>query len=168
MTLSTHVRIIGSHISGEGLLAKCRELIGIPESQPVTVGLDYCQGSEWVWTRSTPGGFNAALDILSHPGGPANAGLRYHDPEYCDEELGGCTCLVDTPDCDYEVDFDTAYGYRGDGGCDGLHRHLTTELGKWVESLGGDWWAKDEYHGDWWHRTPAPVDKLTRLLNAAS
>lgn len=50
-----------------------------------------------------------------------------------------------------EVSFDTAYGYRGEGGesCSDLHARLVTALGLWLDKRGLPWKWKNEYTGEW-------------------
>lgn len=154
MTLSTNVRIIGD-VSPEALFAKALEIVGIPPDQPFKIEPDFCDDSDWILTRSQPGGSRAILYMFSRRGEAAQFGARYHD-EHCEPD---CRCLVATPPCNLVVDLDTAYAYTDDEGrsCSDLHRDLTAELGEWLDSIGCDWWAQDEYWGEWFHRTPCPL-----------
>lgn len=154
MTLSTNVRIIGE-VSPEGLFAKCREIIGIPQEHPFDVERGGFFGDGWVTTWSAMGGFRSMLIVGTSVCGPADPGSRWHDDEYCDDD---CTCLNRTPPCNAQVHLDTTYGYRGpEGGCSDVHREITARLGEWLTSIGCDWWAQDEFTGEWHHRTPCPV-----------
>jgi hypothetical protein len=50
-----------------------------------------------------------------------------------------------------EVTFDTAYGYRGDGGesCSDLHARLLTALGQWLDARDLPWKWQNEFTGEW-------------------
>lgn len=154
MTLSTKVRIIGD-VSPEVLFAKAREIVGIPADQPFKIGPDIADDSDWILTRSQPGGFRAMLYMFSRRGEAAQFGARYHS-EHCNLN---CRCLTATSPCNLVINFDTAYAYTDDEGrdCSDLHRYLTAELGAWLDSIGCDWWAEDEYWCEWYHRTPCPL-----------
>lgn len=175
MTLATQIRIIGD-VSPEGVFAKVRDIIGIPQEQPFKIGPDGW-GSQsdngWIGTYSTPGGFRSALDMFVHPGGDADAGERLHDPRFCDdpeEYPDGCGCFGETPPCNIIVRLDTAYGMGRDGGpsCDEIHRDICRQLGDWLIELGCDWWAQDESWGDWHHQVPCPLTKAQRELVLAA
>lgn len=47
------------------------------------------------------------------------------------------------------IDFDTAYGYRGENGetCSTLHVQLMTRVGKWLDEQSVPWKWRDEFTG---------------------
>ena len=152
MTLSTQLRI-HEKIDLDNLWNKCREITGIaPTDKRFS---DRPEGSSRRVRSMDPGlGYNAWLWVNYWPEG--------HDPEV---ELKG---LTDPDDIDYfsrqprrvyyyDVGWDTTYGYRGPGGtgCSDLHRRFTRELGDWLDGLGADWIAKNEFTGEWGKR-PMP------------
>lgn len=48
------------------------------------------------------------------------------------------------------IDFDTAYGYRGENGetCSALHVQLMTRVGKWLDEQSVPWQWRDEFTGE--------------------
>lgn len=156
MTLATEVRIIGD-VSPEGLFAKCREIIGIPETQPMSIE----RFGDWVETRSKPGGFNSALDVFVSVNGPSTA---FEHDRYCSPHGAECLCderrATPVPAVDAIVRLDTTYGFRQSTHpttCSELHRHITRQLGEWLTAQGADWWGHDEFTGEWHHAIPVPV-----------
>jgi hypothetical protein len=118
--------------------------------------------------------------ILNPPGIGASAWLWvHHGPE------NGAQVMPRSEDCDSEdeddreyyrgspryngtthvlVDFDTTYGYQGDGGesCSDLHARLVTALGQWLDARGVPWKWQNEYTGEWFDR----FDSLDSFGNA--
>jgi hypothetical protein len=54
-----------------------------------------------------------------------------------------------TPKHFARIDFDTAYGYRGENGetCSTLHVQLMTRVGKWLDEQSVPWKWRDEFTG---------------------
>lgn len=182
MILSTDVRI---HAEGGQRFAslvflKARQIVGIPAEHPWRDGnADHertLQRAEEVpgyadkwrkdvaWERRfsyyghIPGGFDAmvcfwATDEASQYG-------YFHGP-HDDEEYPG-EYPADDPVGNLNVDFDTAYGYKGPNGegCTQLHADYVRELGEWIEQRPevidwhwkddrGEWHNKFDYLNDW-------------------
>lgn len=154
MTLSTSIHI-GAPVNPELVFLKCREIIGIPAEWPFTIiepGLCWGNGH---WIASQPGGFRSALDVSHAAGSPLAHDLD--DPSLDAEDLAYYAAL---PVAFVDVRLDTTYGYRSGIGetCGDVHREVCARLGEWLDGQGVDWWAQDEYTGDWHHRTPCPID----------
>jgi hypothetical protein len=153
MTLDTRVYVQG-RIDYREVFVKCNQLIGAHEGikftdEPVA---DWKDGEripgpedgEWtIWNK--PGqGLCALLDISYRRADP----LREADEhaKYCDGDTDDCFAPCGVP-CWLEVSFDTAYGYKGDGGegCGDLHARLVAELGQWLDGKGIRWQWRNEF-----------------------
>lgn len=57
---------------------------------------------------------------------------------------------LQTPKHFARIDFDTAYGYRGENGetCSTLHVQLMTWVGKWLDEQSVPWQWRDEFTGE--------------------
>lgn len=144
MTLATTIAVTSPVTEQLAQLAflKAREIIGIPAEHPFQEEHPALGADNGVWILSAMGDFDSALDV-GHADGDV---LTFH--------------AEDIPDPIYlTISFDTGYSWRGESGrrCDDLHRHITTELGEWLDGLGLDWWGQDEFYGTWHQRTPCPI-----------
>lgn len=144
MTLATSIHITTPCAEQFAQLAflKAREIIGIPAEHPFKLsdkGLGWEDGE---WIGSTPDGFCSALDV-SH-----NRGLLLTPADYGEGPSTDPPAYVD-------IRLDTAYGYRGPDGerCDAIHDRIVVALGTWLDEQGADWWAMNEYNGEWHHRS---------------
>lgn len=152
MTLATSIHI-QAPLNYQLVFLKARETIGIPAEHPFKVegdtGLGWDNGQ---WVRSVPGGFRSALDV-SHNNGEL---LVSECSEWCEQP---CDYHRDLPPAYIDVRLDTAYGYHGPNGesCSDLHRSIVAQLGAWLDEQGVNWWAQDEFTGEWHERTPCPV-----------
>jgi hypothetical protein len=139
MTLSTNV-FIHDQIDPKLVFDHCALLIGAPEDA------SYKQTETSI--NMAPGqGFRAWL-LLSHNNGqPIKTDSDACD-EYCDDPCD--QTLPHDPAHWVKVDFDTAYGYRGDDGegCGDLHAKLVAQLGKWLDSRGVEWSWENEFTGE--------------------
>ena len=153
MTLSTSIRI-ADPVNPELVFLKAREIIGIPAEHPFTIGDKGLGWDNGVWIASRPDGFRSALDV-SHAHGDL---LIDECDEYCDTP---CDHHAKQPPAYVDVRLDTTYGFRGPNGetCGDVHREVCARLGAWLDEQGLDWWAMDEYTGEWHHRTPCPIDR---------
>jgi hypothetical protein len=153
VTLATQVNI-QEPINYQIAFLKAREIIGIPAEHPFSTheGALGWAGGEWV--RSVPGGFRSALDVSHNHGAPLVPDCS--PGGWCDDP---CEYHGSEPLAYVSVRLDTAYGYHGPSGetCSDLHREITAKLGAWLDEQGVNWWAQDEYTGEWYERTPCPV-----------
>lgn len=103
------------------------------------------------------------LDITYREGGPLRAETAGHD-EDCDED---CTGQYHNRACWADIDFDTAYGAKFDGGmrCGDLHAALISELGQWLDAKGVRWEWRNEYSGEV-HCGPDRYERLIDLCTA--
>lgn len=141
MTLDTRVRIVDP-LPPEDVFAFARSLIGATDEHKHN-RREGCYLGITSLIMEPGQGLSAWLMVDWHPDGPF--------PREDDEP--------DAPDACIEVSFDTGYGYSDDQGrgCSALHRELTAKLGEWLDDRRADWWAYDEFAGEWHHRTPCPV-----------
>lgn len=177
MTLSTNVYVLDPVDAHEifrfcqGMLTKYDDEHRTPDQQIWSdeAGTDYRDG-QWVESpdrrcianrigQNLPG----ILDITYRTGGP----LREAQTE-CDEDCDPDECSGRYHDrfCWLDVDFDTAYGARFEGGmgCGDVHALLVAELGQWLDAKGVRWEWRNEFTGDV-HGGP---DRYERLIDLAS
>jgi hypothetical protein len=162
MTLNTSIAIGKPHNVRE-IFDFCNTLLGAPETVRFeqdrgTIRNEPMQGlSAWLW-------INYGVD------GPM---VHLHD-EFCETEVGPAKWddegkysvtqddvdrhnewVARTPTASgwaaIEVTFDTAYGYRGEGGesCSDLHARLVTALGRWCDARDLPWKWQNEYTAEW-------------------
>ncbi len=101
------------------------------------------------------------LDITYREGGPLRTAeqAEQHDEdcdEDCDREYHNRACFLD-------IDFDTAYGAKFEGGmgCGDLHAALVAELGQWLDAKGVRWEWRNEFTGD----VHGGEDRYVRLID---
>lgn len=148
MTLNTTMLVLDP-VSPEALWSKANELI-VPDdvAQPTPV-IDMDEG-DWVLTRNPAGmGLRALLWMYVRKPGTGKGLLYDYNHDSDEYETPGPDPRI--PDCYAEIQWDTAYAYRGDNdeGCSGLHRRITGAMGTWLDSQGIDWIAQNEYTGNW-------------------
>jgi hypothetical protein len=148
MTLNTSVAI-GAPTDVREVYAFCRKLLDTPEDvQP--------QESEDGHQRCirNPGGIGLAAWLWINYG--ADGPLRHECESWCDEDCDDAAGDRPTDNgwAAIEVQFDTAYGYRGADGesCSDLHARLVTALGRWLDRKGLPWKWQNEYTGEWFNR----------------
>ncbi|MBN9791269.1 hypothetical protein DMP17_22060 [Pseudonocardia sp. TMWB2A] len=175
MTLSTNVAIGKPHNVRE-VFEFCRGLLGTPDGTPVREGAGYLDERTKRIGNPIGIGLPALLDITYGPDGP----LTHRCDRFCSTELGGEFDTTQEQIDDHTryvaesptqngwaamiVDFDTAYGWRGEGGetCSDLHARLVTALGQWLDARGLPWKWQNEYTGEWFDR----YDGLAEFGNA--
>lgn len=152
MTLATSVHI-QAPINHQLVFLKCREIIGIPAEHPFQIHAD--KGLGWKdgeWIASVPDGFRSALDVSHNHGQP----LTTSCDEWCETP---CDYHANIPPAYIDVRLDTTYGYRDENGwgCSDVHRDIVAKLGAWLDEQGVNWWAQDEFTGEWHERTACPL-----------
>jgi hypothetical protein len=175
MTLSTKVAIGKPHDVRE-VFEFCRELLGTPEGTPVHEGEGYLNDQCKRIGNPIGIGLPALLDVTYGADGP----MIHRCDKWCATELGGewnhtqedldehARHIAEDPTengwAAIVVDFDTTYGYRGEGGesCSDLHARLVTALGRWLDERGLPWKWRNEYTGEWFDR----YDQLDTLGDA--
>lgn len=104
--------------------------------------------SPWSISNDIGQGLPAILDIDYRPGAPLRTPEQAaaHD-EDCDTD---CSGTYHDRACWLDIDFDTAYGYRGPEGmgCADLHAAFIGELGRWLDGQGIAWEWRNEYTGE--------------------
>lgn len=165
MTLSTMVAI-GKPYNVREVFDFCRRLLDTPDGTPVREGTGYLNPQTKQLGNPMGIGLVALLDVTYGADGPM---VHQHD-KWCSTELGG-EYNTSQEDIDEHarhiandptengwaaivVDFDTPYGYRGEGGetCSDVHARLVTALGKWLDERNLPWKWKNEYTGEWFDR----------------
>lgn len=170
MTLDTSIAIGKPHNVRE-IFDFCRLLLKTPEDTPVIERVcgDWRAGCKEI---SNPIGIGLAalLEVYYGADGPM---VHRHD-KWCEVEVGPAkwddtgqqmvtqaevdshTASIAANPCEngwaaIEVTFDTAYGYRGDGGesCSDLHARLIRAFGQWLDARGLPWKWQNEYTGEW-------------------
>ncbi len=156
MTLSTNLYVLDEVDLGQ-LFRFCQERLTeyddrTPKQQPEqqeTADGESWQGGGVRSLRNVLGqGLPAILDITYRPGGPL----------WTAEDAATCTSDCDPSEdyhyhpraCWFDVDLDTAYGYRDvrGWGCGDLHAMLVAEVGKWLDERGVRWEWRNEFTGE--------------------
>lgn len=156
MTLSTYF-VIGAvespSATAEAVYQFCRTGLNTPDDVEPKREQDKCGYSE-IWHPAGIG-LSAWLLMKYRPGGPSMAECPRYDHED-DEEYAqsvewhngqpmnnGFGCI--------QVNWDTAYSYRGPQGesCSELHAALIAALGVWCDKRGIAWKWKNEFTGEW-------------------
>lgn len=156
MTLNTAIRFT-EPVDPEQVFGFMKQAIGIPAEREMTAKPSgYYEGAMEV--RSTPGGYNAALDMTVNPAGVTRCGDKWHaenthwrtegdedDVETTDPEL----CYQTGERFFVEVRLDTTYGFEPCCAC--LHMGLINQLhAQFPQPL--TW--MDEFSGTWHTRIP--------------
>lgn len=153
MTLSTYIVVRATEDveqTAEKIYQLCRGLLGTPESvepeREVGVGgvnrIDHRPGiglPAWLLTSYRPGGPSRV---------PDGEDWDKYEREARDEDP------FDNGWGSIQINFDTAYSYRGPNGegCSQLHALYITALARSFEELGLDWKWRDEYQGEWYDK----------------
>lgn len=174
MTLSTNVYVLDPIDPEEvfrfcqGLLTKYDEDRRTPDRQVWSD--DPCQNySDGQWIDDPDGrrrianklgqGLPGILDITYRTGGPLRTEEQaaQHD-EHCSDD---CSDRWHDQPCWLDVDFDTAYSAKFEGGmgCGDLHAALVAELGHWLTGKGIRWRWRNEFTGEV-HDDPAKLIDL--------
>lgn len=174
MTLSTYVAI-GKPYPVREIFDFARTLIGTPDGTPVE---DDGEPRDGVKRISNPCGIGLPAWLIVSYG--ADGSMVHKCGKWCSTELGGEYNTTQKEIDDHAryiaenpmengwaatvVDFDTAYGYRGDGGesCSDLHARLVAALGQWLDEHDLPWKWCNEYTGEWFDR----YDQLDTFGNA--
>jgi hypothetical protein len=169
MTLSTNVYVL-DEIDHVEVFRFCQAMLTKYDEQRRTPDQQVWSDSASTWRgdgirvianqigQNLPG----ILDITYRSGGPLRAQDAGHD-EDCDET---CSGKYHDRACWLDIDFDTAYGAKFDGGmgCGDLHAALVAELGRWLDAKGVRWEWRNEFTGDV-HGGP---DRYERLIDLVS
>lgn len=156
MTLDTKIRIMDA-VALPALRDKANSLLATKE--PEQAGPKEWYGGSWILGNEGGQGLPAWLLIYFHPDGPFDGD---EEPPEDPEERVWWECIPRP--CFAELSIDTSYGYRdGDATCQDLHAYFITEMGKWLDEQGLDWWWENEFTGEWFHGgDPGPIAKLGR------
>jgi hypothetical protein len=95
-------------------------------------------------------GLPAILDVTYRPGAPLREPSDECTSECDPDGYDGEPYHYHPEPCWLNVDFDTAYSYRGPGGisCGQLHAVLVALLGAWLDARGVRWRWRNEYTGE--------------------
>lgn len=159
MTLSTNVYVL-DEIDVRRLFAFCQKLLtkyDDPRHRPPEA--QDCVDKPGNLYNKLGQGLPAILDIDHGNGGPLRAEDAGHD-EDCDDD---CSGQYHDRACWADVDFDTAYSYRGPNGwgCGDLHAAMLGELGLWLDEQGIRWEWRNEFSGEVW----GGDDRYVRLVD---
>jgi hypothetical protein len=172
MTLCTSIAIGKPHNVRE-IFDFCNRLLAARDSvQFEQKDCEYRPGQRRI-ANAPMQGLSALLWIYYGIDGPM---VHEHD-EWCETEVGPAKwdktgqAMVTKEDIDehrasidgdptqngwgaIEVTFDTAYGFKGEGGesCSDLHARLVTALGQWLDVRGLPWKWNNEFTGEWFDR----------------
>jgi hypothetical protein len=162
VTLSTNIYVLDECTPHE-LFRFCQTLLTKYDEQGRTWREQHCSDEprkaffstglwsdegRWSISNEIGQGLPAILDIEYRPGAmlwtPAQAAECDDD---CDE---GCDKDHYFRACWLNIDFDTAYSYRGPNGigCGGLHALLVAEVGNWLDARGLAWEWRNEFTGE--------------------
>lgn len=148
MTLSTHVYLL-TEADPRDVFFKCRDLLGATDAvhweddrEPPT----WRDSHRAVLRNRAGSGLNALLWVSYHMGGEMLRANHGCDAD-CEDD---CTGTWHEPPHWVDVDFDTAYGYRGPRGegCGVLHAQLVSQLGEWLDAQGIMWAWRNEFTGE--------------------
>lgn len=157
MTLNTKFLTTSPGIDPEKLFDVLLDAVE-PKNFPLS-RKDYIERKDAsVYTNTSPDEVHAnsrvgiglkAWCFLSHKKLGSIIEAEYEDV-YEDEPHSGCPPMMITPEHYIRLDFDTAYGYRGEeGGVEGLHNVILLKLAAYVEAQGGTYTWQNEFTGDW-------------------
>lgn len=163
MTLSTYF-VLGAceapAATAELVYQECREMLGTPDhveprrdrsaygpddieriDHPCGIGLP-----AWLLIRYRPTGTRVITE-------PAREGWMDDDDYEHEKDYVALQPMNNGFGC-IQVNWDTAYGYRGPNGesCSTLHALYVAALGKWCDDRGILWKWKNEYTGEWFDR----------------
>lgn len=180
MTLSTNLYVL-DEVGIPQLFRFCQELLAANDDrvppqladQQVSVDKETWRGNGARCMRNEIGqGLPAILDVTYRPGGPLTTEEQSKE---CTEDCDPADKDLDPDEeryhyhpraCYADIDFDTAYGYRGSQGrgCGDLHAVLVSEVGKWLDERGVRWEWKNEYNGE----VHGGDDRYARLIDLVS
>lgn len=146
MTLSTHVFLL-SEADPRDVFFECRRLLGATGAHPWTDDPGMRGDGSRILRNKAGVGLPALLWLRYRPGAPLRIDHEQHDPDICDD---ACTGMWHDPAHWVDIDFDTAYGYRGPEGqtCGVLHASLVAQLGQWLDERGVRWAWRNEFTGE--------------------
>lgn len=178
MTLSTNIYVL-DELGPHELFRYCQTLLSKYDEQGRTWRQMACsdeprkvwgdpdhprEAGRWSISNQIGQGLPAILDITYRPGAPL----------YTPEQAAQCDkwCADDCDKDHYEracwldIDFDTAYGYRGPNGmgCGDLHAALVAEVGQWLDKRGLRWEWRNEFTSE----VHGGDDRYARLIDLAS
>jgi hypothetical protein len=145
MTLSTRI-VVKDPVPVEPLFRFCQSLLGDPSTQRwkhVPADPDGWPYNPGYWNE---GGQGLPAWLILHYGADGPLIVEVDDPDDPDEaeyvqHKSGCI----------DIDFDTAYGYRGPNGgsCSDLHAWLVLMVAGWLEQRGAKYEWHQEFTGEW-------------------
>lgn len=164
MTLSTYF-VLGPceapAATAEAVYLECRRMLNTPESVEVRRERWEYDADDCERLDHPPGlGLAAWLLIKYRPTGTKVEDEPAREDWMSDEEHEGAKeyaakqPMTNGFGC-IEVNWDTAYGYRGPNGesCSTLHAYYIAALGKWCDERGIAWKWRNEYTGEWFDGT---------------
>jgi len=112
----------------------------------------------WEHVRKGEGKYPASTSHYSTTCGQGLAAWLF--VHYADDGPLSLDDEVVPPHC-VRIDWDTAYGFRGQNGegCGDLHARMVATVGHWLDEQGLTWWWHDECE-DGWHRGYEGLERL--------